>query len=193
MVTDAVEEAARWSNIPSVRGAALVCRGALERDSRPLLQAIDAYRSSGRVLELARAIEDTGLVLVAEGDASAGGRHLEEALGLFEGLAASYDSARVTRHLREFGIRRGRRGARKRPAFGWEALTRSEGQVAELAAMGLTNPQIGERLFVSKRTVATHLSHIFQKLGVRSRVELAAAIANRDTGREIAVPSTSVT
>ncbi|MEA2460702.1 MAG: hypothetical protein QOH90_879 [Actinomycetota bacterium] len=193
MVTDAVEEAAKWSNIPSVRGAALVCRGALERDSRPLLQAIDAYRSSGRVLELARAIEDTGLVLVAEGDASAGGRHLEEALGLFEGLAASYDSARVTRHLREFGIRRGRRGARKRPAFGWEALTRSEGQVAELAAMGLTNPQIGERLFVSKRTVATHLSHIFQKLGVRSRVELAAAIANRDTGREIAVPSTSVT
>jgi DNA-binding NarL/FixJ family response regulator len=46
-----------------------------------------------------------------------------------------------------------------------------------LAVEGLTNPQIGERLFVSRRTVQTHLSHIFAKLGIASRVELAKLAA----------------
>jgi DNA-binding NarL/FixJ family response regulator len=46
--------------------------------------------------------------------------------------------------------------------------------VIKLVAKGLTNPQIGERLFVSRATVKTHLAHIFTKLGVRTRAELAA-------------------
>jgi DNA-binding CsgD family transcriptional regulator len=52
------------------------------------------------------------------------------------------------------------------------ALTRSERGVALLAAEGLSNRQIGERLFISQHTVARHLSRVFTKLGVRSRTEL---------------------
>jgi DNA-binding CsgD family transcriptional regulator len=51
--------------------------------------------------------------------------------------------------------------------------------VVRLAVEGLTNPQIGDRLFISRRTVQTHLSHVFTKLGISSRVELAAEAARR--------------
>ncbi len=74
--------------------------------------------------------------------------------------------------------RRGR-GHRKRPTHGWESLTPTELQVVELVTSGLTNPQIGERLFVSKRTVQTHVAHVFTKLGVSTRSELAATAAGR--------------
>jgi predicted ATPase/DNA-binding CsgD family transcriptional regulator len=71
------------------------------------------------------------------------------------------------------------RGSRKRPATGWGSLTPTELQVVDLAAQGLTNPEIGKRLFIGSGTVKTHLSHIFAKLNVRSRAELAAAATRR--------------
>ncbi len=66
------------------------------------------------------------------------------------------------------------RGPRQRPAGGWESLTPTERKVVELVAEGLTNPQIGERMFISPATVKTHLAHIFGKLDVHSRAELTA-------------------
>ena len=66
------------------------------------------------------------------------------------------------------------RGERKRPGFGWQSLTPAELDVVKLAAAGLTNPQIGQRLLISRETVKTHLAHIFAKLGVRNRAELTA-------------------
>lgn len=68
------------------------------------------------------------------------------------------------------------RGARGRPPSGWAALTPTEERVTELAATGLSNREIGERLFVSAGTVKTHLAHIYDKLEVRSRVELAGMV-----------------
>jgi DNA-binding CsgD family transcriptional regulator len=62
---------------------------------------------------------------------------------------------------------------------GWDSLTASELGVARLAAEGLTNPQIGDRLFVSPRTVATHLASVFRKLGITNRVQLAAEASRR--------------
>jgi DNA-binding CsgD family transcriptional regulator len=71
------------------------------------------------------------------------------------------------------------RGERKRPHHGWASLTPTELQVVALVAEGLTNPQIAERLFMSRSTVKTHVEHIFAKLGVRRRSELAAATARQ--------------
>jgi pimeloyl-ACP methyl ester carboxylesterase/DNA-binding CsgD family transcriptional regulator len=68
----------------------------------------------------------------------------------------------------------------RRPATGWQALTDAERQVAELVAVGLTNREVAERLYLSRYTVETHLKHVFAKLGVSSRAELAA-LAARDT------------
>jgi predicted ATPase/DNA-binding CsgD family transcriptional regulator len=75
------------------------------------------------------------------------------------------------------------RGPRKRPPGGWGSLTPTEAKVVELICEGLTNRQIGERMFVSPQTVKTHLSHIFRKLDVNSRAELAAQSARRSTPR----------
>jgi predicted ATPase/DNA-binding CsgD family transcriptional regulator len=74
------------------------------------------------------------------------------------------------------------RGERRRPSFGWDSLTPTELEVVRLAAAGLTNPAIGERLFISRGTVKTHLLHVFAKLGVHSRAELAAAAIRRGLG-----------
>ena len=73
------------------------------------------------------------------------------------------------------------RSERKRPSSGWDALTPMENQVVALAAEGLTNPQIAERLFVARGTVKIHLSHIFSKLGVSTRAELASAATRRSS------------
>jgi predicted ATPase/DNA-binding CsgD family transcriptional regulator len=72
------------------------------------------------------------------------------------------------------------RGPRSRPALGWESLTPTELAVAQAVADGLSNPQIAARMFISRRTVTTHLTSIFRKLGISSRAELAARAARRD-------------
>jgi DNA-binding CsgD family transcriptional regulator len=74
--------------------------------------------------------------------------------------------------------RRGR-GDRGRPVQGWDSLTPAEARVASLVARGCTNGEVAERLFVSVNTVKTQLGHVYAKLGLANRTELAAAAAAR--------------
>jgi predicted ATPase/class 3 adenylate cyclase/DNA-binding CsgD family transcriptional regulator len=69
------------------------------------------------------------------------------------------------------------RGERRRPSSGWESLTRAERDVVRLVCDGLPNKDIAARLFISPRTVQTHLTHIYAKLGMTSRVQLAQEAA----------------
>ena len=71
-------------------------------------------------------------------------------------------------------------GGRKRPATGWASLTPAELEVARLASEGLRNDAIARRLFIAPGTVKVHLSHIFAKLGITTRAELAARAAAQD-------------
>lgn len=71
------------------------------------------------------------------------------------------------------------RGQRRRPNHGWDSLTPTEQRVTSLVARGHTNDQVAERLLMSPTTVKTHLTHVFTKLGVTNRTELAAAYADR--------------
>ena len=71
------------------------------------------------------------------------------------------------------------RGERKRPSSGWGSLTPTELEVVKLVAKGLTNPEIGERLFIGRGTVKTHLAHVFTKLDLGTRSELAAEVTRR--------------
>src|SRR5207249_2063983 len=64
------------------------------------------------------------------------------------------------------------RGPRRRPTTGWASLTTAERDVALLAAQGLTNTEIGQRLFISPRTAKAHLAHVFAKVGITSRRQL---------------------
>ena len=69
------------------------------------------------------------------------------------------------------------RGQRKRPTSGWASLTPAERDVVRLVSEGLANNAIATRLFVSPRTVQTHLTHVYTKLGLSSRVQLAQEAA----------------
>jgi len=69
------------------------------------------------------------------------------------------------------------RGARGRPSSGWGSLTPTELEVVKLAAEGCTNPEIGTRLFMSRGTVKTHLAHVYAKLDIANRTELATLAA----------------
>jgi DNA-binding CsgD family transcriptional regulator len=175
-----VEEAARRAReAPSARGVALRCRGLVENDADILLEAVEAYRRSPRPVELAWTCEDAGVALVSHGRKAEGIPLLQEALSGLEAVGALREARRVEAHLRGAGARRGRRGVRRRPAMGWDALTDTERRVVDLVCEGLTNRGVAERLFISRRTVDTHVAHVFGKLGVRSRAELAARAARR--------------
>lgn len=76
------------------------------------------------------------------------------------------------------GVTRGR-GPRDRPATGWGSLTPAELGVVRLVRGGLSNPEIGARLFISRATVKTHLSHVYAKVGVTNRTGLASLAAER--------------
>jgi DNA-binding CsgD family transcriptional regulator len=69
------------------------------------------------------------------------------------------------------------RGERKRPSSGWGSLTPTELDVVRLVAEGIPNKDIATRLFVSPRTVQSHLRHVYNKLGLTSRVQLAQEAA----------------
>jgi len=100
-------------------------------------------------------------------------------LAAWERAGAPRDETRVRARLRELGVHRRSRvtAASVRPVSGWDSLTVAENRVAQLAAQGRTNKQIAEQLYLSPYTVATHLKHIFTKLDVISRVELARRAA----------------
>jgi DNA-binding NarL/FixJ family response regulator len=66
-----------------------------------------------------------------------------------------------------------------RPTFGWDSLSDSERRVADLVARGYSNKEIAEQLYMSHRTVGSHLYRIFPKLGLRSRVQLARVVIER--------------
>ncbi len=80
------------------------------------------------------------------------------------------------------------RGKRKRPSTGWAALTPSEVEVVRLVGAHLSNPEIANRLFVSRSTVRSHLLHVFSKLGIDSRSELAAEAIKRGLVRRSELP-----
>jgi DNA-binding CsgD family transcriptional regulator len=144
--------------------------------------AADSHREAARLFGAAYGIRQrTGAVRfkVWDADYDASAAMLREALGesdfdstWAEGVALSTDEAIAY-------AQRGR-GQRKRPASGWASLTPSELDVVRLVSEGLGNNDIATRLFVSPRTVQSHLTHVYTKLGLTSRVQLAQEAARHD-------------
>src|SRR6185312_7900997 len=104
---------------------------------------------------------------------------LAAALGTFERLGARPWAQRAANELRATGITIGRP-----EVAGPEALSPQQLEIARLAAAGLSNKEIGERLFLSPRTVGSHLYQIFPKLGITSRAALRDALGGYDAGRK---------
>ena len=159
--------------VASVVGSAAHCRGLRTGDSGQLVEAAELFRNSPRLMARASVFEDLGQTLVRSGDRDGGAVYLIDALEMYKDTGAARDESRVRRRLRRAGVKhRPNQSRPTRASLGWESLTSAELRVVTLAAQGLTNRQIGERLFLSTYTVATHLKHVFDKVGVSSRVEL---------------------
>ncbi|MFC7244689.1 ATP-binding protein [Catellatospora aurea] len=164
---------------PSLAGCAAYCRGLAEGGVAPMRAAVDAFRRAGWPLYEAYAHESAALALAAAGDQAGAREALQQALDGYGRLEASWDMARARARLRDAGVRDGARGRRGRPKHGWDALTDTERTVAELVATGMSNPDVAAQLFLSRRTVQSHVSSILAKLGLTSRVELAVAATQR--------------
>lgn len=178
-----VADVARRSGTASAEGSALRSAGLAADDSAVLVAAVERLRDQGSPAELAAALEEAGDSLARAGRKEEATAALDEARQLFERFGAARPVARIDASLRALGVRRRRSSPPRTATSGWESLTRTELAVAGLAAEGLTNRQVGERLFVSRRTVETHLAHVFAKLGLGSRAQLAAEVA-RHAGAE---------
>jgi DNA-binding CsgD family transcriptional regulator len=182
--TDAATVTARLENgadanpsFPGLRPAALHARALLDKDPERALAAVDGYRDDPRPLIRAAAFADAGRLLPERARDEAIG-HLDEALRLQSVAGAERDAARVRRLLRDRGVQRA--GAQPDPAAArWPELTASEFAVVRLVIQGATDREVAQQLYISAHTVNSHLRHIFAKLGIRSRVELAHQAGQR--------------
>jgi DNA-binding CsgD family transcriptional regulator len=168
-------EAAAETRPARAAAASLRCRGLLETDPSPLLDAVAHYRAVGPAVELPAALEDLAVVLAGHGRDEEARAALNEAIGLYEGLQAQWDIRRAGARLRACGIMRGARGRPSpRATFGWDALTPTEVKIVDLIARGDSTSDIARSMFLSQRTVQTYISRILTKLDAKSRVEIAA-------------------
>ena len=150
-----------------------------KQDASQAVQAMSDFSATPRRLDAAVAGLATGLALVEWGRSEESTGVLLRCLDEFEQLGAGGFAAQARSQLRRIGAVRGHHGKRKRPAAGWDSLTETELRIVRLVAERLSNPQIAQRLVVSKRTVETHVSHCLAKLSLSSRVELAAHASDR--------------
>jgi DNA-binding CsgD family transcriptional regulator len=165
-----ITDAGLWAEVPDaleLLGGFAIDSGAFAEGARLLTAATALHERMGQRCWIADEVErDRARAVAGLGDDFP--RIVAEGQGLDGPAAVAYA--------------RRARGERRRPSFGWDSLTPMELEVVRLAAAGLTNPAIGERLFISRGTVKTHLLHVFAKLGVHTRAELAAAAIKHGLG-----------
>jgi DNA-binding CsgD family transcriptional regulator len=134
-----------------------------------------SHREAARLFGAAAAMRQrTGEVRFPsfEAEHSADIDDLRDAMGANDFEAAWAEGAALSTDEAIAYAQRGR-GERRRPSSGWASLTPAELDVVRLLAEGLPNKDIATRLFISPRTVETHLTHVYAKLGLSSRVQLA--------------------
>jgi DNA-binding CsgD family transcriptional regulator/tetratricopeptide (TPR) repeat protein len=147
------------------RGLAAAAVGNLDTACDELERAVQQHMRAPLPFQLARTLLALGSVQRRAKRRRAARESLERARGEFDALGAELWSARATAELERIGGR----------APVANGLTPSEERVADLVCAGRTNREVAAELVVSERTVETHLTHIYRKLGVRSRTELMRA------------------
>jgi DNA-binding NarL/FixJ family response regulator len=177
-VATALDKLAEVHPAPTVRGTAALCRGAADGDTDLLFVAAQEYQQAARPLYEGHAYEIAAAVFAQRRRPAEAHAALDTALDRYERLDAAWDIDRAMGRLRQAGLRR--RRAQQRPRIGWSSLTETERKIAVLVAAGRSSPDIAAELFLSRRTVQSHVSHILAKLGLSSRIELVATAIDED-------------
>jgi DNA-binding CsgD family transcriptional regulator len=167
------------SEVPHRQANALYCRSLLDQDAARLVAAAERYHDAGRPLPRAMALEAAAGHFVEADDRGQARDAFTEAVEVYTSLGAAADVARLQATFRAHGIRRGPHAKHRRARSGWDSLTATEIKIATLVEEGLSNPEIAAKLLLSRRTVATHVSHILKKLDVHSRTDIARESALR--------------
>ena len=167
------------SEIPHRQANALYCRGLLDHDAARLLAAAGRYHDADRPLLRAMALEAAAGHFVEADDRGQARDAFTSAVEVYFALGAAADVSRLQATFRAYGIRRGPHAKHRRARSGWDSLTATEIKIAALVEEGLSNPEIAAKLLLSRRTVATHVSHILKKLDVHSRTDIARESALR--------------
>jgi DNA-binding CsgD family transcriptional regulator len=154
----------------ALRAAGLVAGG--QRGEALLREAIEVLDGPDTRLEQARALADLGALLRRHNRRVDARPLLRQAIDAAHHTGAGALASRAETELRATGAK-----PRRVLLTGLEALTASERRIAELAAEGHTNNEIAQTLFVTARTVESHLTHVFQKLHINARTELPSALA----------------
>jgi DNA-binding CsgD family transcriptional regulator len=171
-LADAAVEDARRAGTSGALGAALRVRARTGSDPVPALdEAVATLAKSPLRLEHARALHDLGAALRRAGRPGDARAPLRAALD----RAQQAEAARLERLAREELAASGAR-PRRTALRGVDALTPSERRVADLVASGLTNREVAEALWVTRKTVEVHLARVYEKLGVKGRTELPAVL-----------------
>ena len=174
------EALAADSEIPHRQANALYCFGLLDQDAPRMLAAAERYGHAGRALLSGKALEAAAGEFVCADDRDQARAAFTQAVEIYASLGAATDVARMQATFRAHGIRRSPHTKHRRVRSGWDSLTPTEIKVAALVEGGLSNPEIAAKLFLSRRTVATHVSHILKKLDVNSRIDIAREAALRN-------------
>ena len=164
---DAARLGREWvlAHVTRCRGLVAAARGDVEQALEVLERAVAEHEAVGDPFGRARALLALGVVKRRGRQKRPAREAVEAALDGFETIGAAGWAAKASAEL-------GRVGGRKRE----EGLTAAERRVAALVVEGQTNREVAAALFLGERTVASHLTHIYAKLGVRSRTELARKI-----------------
>jgi len=177
VVAGAEQLAAANPEFPTITAAAEHARGLLHANPAALVQAAGQHRHPWA---RASAAEDAGVLLAARGDGDGAIASFDQAMAAYRQAGADRDVARVRSRLARLGERRRHWRCAVRPVFGWASLTDTERRVAKLVAEGLTNRQVGERMFLSRHTVDFHLRQIYRKLDITSRVDLTRLVMEHE-------------
>ena len=181
MALDDLERAQRWGSATGL-GVALHAVGLAEAGAfsvERLSEAVEQLARSPARLEHARALTDLGAAVRRANRRAEARKWLQDGLDLARRCGAGALAERARTELRAAG------GPSSEPeGTGVEQLTVSERRVAKLAADGLSNPEIAQALFVTRKTVETHLGRAYRKLGISGRGELANALGEQTPAAE---------
>ncbi|MFC8594052.1 helix-turn-helix transcriptional regulator [Streptomyces atroolivaceus] len=176
LAAQAGAHAGRNPAVPTATGMAAQALGLVKNDLSLLERSVALLDGSPRPLVRASAHADLGQALLAVGRKPQAVAALTRAHGTFTATGASGAAARVRRDLDRAGGSGRRTAATHRPVQGWHALTASEKKIARLVSAGHTNRSAADLLVVSPHTVNTHLTSVFRKLAINSRVQLANVV-----------------
>lgn len=159
--------------------ALALCGGAPERVAAAAARTAAAAAERDARINECQAWEEAACAAAALGDRVWAREHAHRALLLSQGMGAVALSRRITSRLRTHGVRIDARTVHDRPQTGWDSLTRTETTIAELVAEGSNSMEIARQLYISPRTVQSHVSNALRKLELRTRVKPAAFVAAR--------------